>query len=134
MKEDTEPFEEVMHSSAKTESAVSIENQIAMSDVQVQGQLDLDYLTRGDLVGKKVPLNLGQETGEQNPLRTVKKENPEKADPILKEEKAKIDKNLSDEIHQMETLIKDQVTLDNWQVDHGLKTAKRSWKLEDNKR
>ena len=34
----------------------------------------------------------------------------------------------------METLIKDQVTLDNWQVDQGLKKAKRSWKLEDNKR
>ena len=33
-----------------------------------------------------------------------------------------------DEIHQMETLIKDQVTLDNRQEDQGLKTAKRSWK------
>ena len=39
-----------------------------------------------------------------------------------------------DEIHQMETLIKDQVTLDNRQEDQGFKTAKRSWKLEDNKR
>ena len=37
-----------------------------------------------------------------------------------------------DEIHKMDTLIKDQVTLDNWQIDQGLKTAKRSWK--DNKR
>ena len=34
----------------------------------------------------------------------------------------------------MKTLIKNQVTLDNWQIDQGLKTAKRSWKLEDNKR
>ena len=52
MEEDTEPFEEVMHASVKTESAVSIESQIAMSAVQVQGQNDLDFLTRGDDVGK----------------------------------------------------------------------------------
>ena len=60
--------------------------------MQIQGQLDLDYLTRGDLMGKKVLLNLGQETGEQNPLRTVEKENPKKVEPILKEENAKMTK------------------------------------------
>ena len=49
-------------------------------------------------------------------------------------EKDKRDKNFLDEIHKMEKLIKDQVTLDNWQVNQGIKTAIRSWKLEDNKR
>ena len=52
MEEDTELFEEVMHASVKTDSAVSIESQIAMSAVQVQGQHDLDFLTRGDDVGQ----------------------------------------------------------------------------------
>ena len=33
MGKDTEPFEEVMHASVNTESAVSIESQIAMSAV-----------------------------------------------------------------------------------------------------
>ena len=71
---------------------------------------------------------------EHNPSRKMKEENPEKAEPILKEEKAKVDKKILDEIHKTETLIKDQVTLDNWQIDQGIKTVKRSWKLEDNKR
>ena len=55
----------------------------------------------------------------------MEKENPEKAEPILKEEKAKVDKNILDEIYKMETLIKEQVTLDNFQIYQGLKTAKR---------
>ena len=33
----------------------------------------------------------------------------------------------------MEKLIKDQVAKDNWQVEQGIKTAKRSWNLEWNK-
>ena len=49
----------------KADSAVENERQTAVSDMQVQGQLDSNYLTRGDLVGEKVALNLGQETGEQ---------------------------------------------------------------------
>ena len=71
-------------------------------------------------VAKKVPLNSGQGSGEYNPLRTMEEENPEKAEPILKEEKAKVDNKFLDEIHKMETLIKDQVTLDNWQIDQSL--------------
>ena len=34
----------------------------------------------------------------------------------------------------MEKFIKDQVAKDNWQVEQGIKTAKRSWNLEGNKR
>ena len=46
-----------------------------MSDIQAQGQLDLDFLTRGDDVGKKVPLNSGQGSGDHNPLRKMEEEN-----------------------------------------------------------
>ena len=95
---------------------------------------EFGFSNQGVDVGKKGPLNSGQGSGDQNPLRTMEEENAEKAEPILKEVKAKVDKKIFDEIHKMETLIKDQVTFDNWQVDQGLKTAKRSWKLEDNKR
>ena len=35
IEEDIEPFEEVMHLNVKTDSAVSIENQTEMSDIQV---------------------------------------------------------------------------------------------------
>ena len=34
----------------------------------------------------------------------------------------------------MEKLIKDQIVKDNWQIKEGVKTAKRSWNLEGNKR
>ena len=37
----------------KVDSAVSNESQIAVSDMQVQGQPDSNYLTRGDLVEQK---------------------------------------------------------------------------------
>ena len=53
--EDTEPFQEFMHASVKTDTAVSIESQIAMSAVQVQGQHDLDFLTRGMMWEKICP-------------------------------------------------------------------------------
>ena len=79
MEEDTEPFVEVMHASIKTVSAVSIESQISMSAVQVQGQHDLDFLTRGDDVGKNMPLDSGQGSGDQNIPRAMEGENPEKA-------------------------------------------------------
>ena len=38
------------------------------------------------------------------------------------------------DICKMEKLIKDQVVKDNWQIEEGIKTAKRSWNLESNKR
>ena len=72
MEEDTELFEEVMHSSVKTESAVSTESQTAMSDIQVQEQMGFDFLTRGIDVGKKMPLNSGQGSGYHNVPRTLK--------------------------------------------------------------
>ena len=39
-----------------------------------------------------------------------------------------------EDIRGMEKLIKYQITKDNWQVEQGIKTAKRSWNLEGNKR
>ena len=85
-------------------------------------------------MGKKMPLNSGLGSGVHNVPTTMEGENPEKAEHILKEEKAKIDKNFLDGIHKMEKLIKDHVAQDNWQVDQGIKKAKRSWTLKDNKR
>ena len=38
-----------------------------------------------------------------------------------------------EDIRGIEKLIKDQVAKDNWQVEQGIKTAKRSWNLEGNK-
>ena len=51
--EDIQPVEGVMHLNMKADSAVGNESQTAVSDMQAQGQLDLNYLTRGDLLAKK---------------------------------------------------------------------------------
>ena len=53
---------------------------------------------------------------------------------MLKDESAEIDKKFLEDICGMEKLIKDQLAKDNWQVEQGIKTAKRSWNLEGNKR
>ena len=53
VEEEIEPFEEVMHLNVKVDSAVANESQTAVSDMQVQGQLDFDYLTIGMLSEKK---------------------------------------------------------------------------------
>ena len=47
VEEEIEPFEEVMHLNVKVDSTVSNESQTAVSDMQVQGQLNFDFLTRG---------------------------------------------------------------------------------------
>ena len=53
---------------------------------------------------------------------------------MLKDSNAESDKKFMEDICNMEQLIKNQVAKDNWQVDQGIKTAKRSWNLEGNKR
>ena len=45
-----------------------------MSAVQVQGQHDLDFLTRGDEVGKIMPLDPGQGPGNQNRAKIMEGE------------------------------------------------------------
>ena len=52
----------MMHASVRTESAVLI---IAKSTDQVQGQQDLDFLTRGDDVGKSTLMKQAQGLGNQ---------------------------------------------------------------------
>ena len=111
-----------MHASVRTESDVLIE---AKSADQVQGQLDLDFLTRGYDVGKITLMEQAQGSGNQNRARKIRCENPEVAEPILKDESAEVDKKFLEDINGMEKLIKDQVAKDNWQVEQGIKTAKK---------
>ena len=72
-------------------------------------------------------------SGDKNSTK-VDHENPENLEPMLAESKAECDKELMRDICKMEKLIKDQVVKDNWQIEEGIKTAKRSWNLEGNKR
>ena len=71
-----------------------------------------------------------QGLGNQNRAKIIEGENPGKAEPMLRDENAEVDKNFLKDIRNMKKLIKDQVATDNWQVEQGIKTAKRSWNLE----
>ena len=120
LEEDNDPCN-MMHASVRTESAVLIE---AKSADQVQGQMDLDFLTRGVDVGKSKLREQGKGSGDQNSAKKVECQNLERAEPMLKENNAEIDKKFMEDICGMENLIKDQVAKDNWQVEQGIKTAK----------
>ena len=80
LEEDNGPCN-MMHASVRTESAVLIE---AKSADQVQGQMDLDFLTRGVDVGKSTPREQGKGSGDQNSAKKAECKNPERAEPMLK--------------------------------------------------
>ena len=101
----------MMHASVRTESAVLIE---AKSADQVQGQMDLGFSTREVDVGKSTPREQVKGSGEQNSAKKMECENPEKAEPMLKDSNAESDKKFMEDICNMEKLIKDQVAKDNW--------------------
>ena len=89
--------------------------------------MDLGFSTREVDVGKSTSREQVKGSGEQNNAKKLECENPEKAEPMLKDSNAESDKKFMEDISNMEKLIKDQVAKGNWQVDQGIKTAKRSW-------
>ena len=75
-----------------------------------------------------------KESGDQNSTKRLDPENPEKSEPMLKDSNAECNEDLMRDICKMEKLIKNRVVKDNWQIEEGIKTAKRSWNLEGNRR
>ena len=94
----------------------------------------MGFSTRGVVAGKSTQNVHVKASRDQNSTKRLKRENPEKSEPMLKDSNAECNKELMKDICKMEKLIKDQVVKDNWQIQEGIKTAKKSWNLEGNRR